>query len=112
MTPRNTFCALLLTLPLLAITGCDNRTPTTSQINQTSQPDDSNLKRAVSEALQRDTLFAQSDIDVVAQRGQIKLTGKVATLQDKNRAADIVNKVDGVTSVSNNLEIVTPTGTN
>lgn len=109
MTPRHTLCALLLTLPLLAVTGCD--TMSTTDTNSTQQ-DDTRLNTAVSDALQRDTLFAQSDITVASQQGQIRLNGTVASMQDKNRAGEIAQKVSGVSGVSNNLEVVTAAATN
>lgn len=112
MTLRHTLCALLLTMPLLAITGCDNMSKPASQSTQPSQIDDASLQQAVSNALQRDTLFAHSDIAVTSQRGQIRLSGTVASMQDKNRATEIAQQVAGVSSVSNSLEIITPTSKN
>lgn len=109
MTKRHIFYSLLLALPLLVVTGCDNKaTPSRQAVTQ----DNASLQLSVSNALQRDTLFAQRAITVVAQQGQITLSGIVATLQDKNRAGDIAKNIIGVTSVNNNLDIVTPTGAN
>lgn len=109
MTPRQTFCALLLTLPLLAISGCDNMSV---PAGQTTQRDDTNLKQTVSEALQRDALFAQSDISVTSQKGNITLNGTVVSIQNKNRAGEIAKQINGVKAVNNNLEIVTSTSSN
>lgn len=109
MTPRHTLCALLLTLPLLAISGCDNMSTPASQ---TSQRDEFNLQQTVSEALQRDALFAQSDISVTSQKGNITLNGTVDSIQHKNRAGEIAKQVTGVETVNNNLEVVASTSTN
>lgn len=109
MTPRHIFYSLLLVLPLLIVTGCDNK-PT--QTRQASTQDNATLQVTVSEALLRDTLLSQSAITVVAQQGQITLSGIVAALEEKNRAGDIAKNIVGVTSVNNNLDIVTPTSTN
>lgn len=107
--------SLLVALPLLALTSCDNISAPKSQSTALSQnipQDDTSLNRSVSDALQRDSLYARGNITVASQRGQITLSGSVASIQDKNRAAEIANKVEGVTKVSNNLEIVTPDKTN
>lgn len=107
-----TLSSLLIALPLLALTSCDNMSASKSQSTPQSQnttEDDTSLNRSISDALQRDTLYANSDITVASQGSQVRLSGTVASIQDKNRAGEIANKVQGVTKVSNNLEIVTPT---
>lgn len=111
MKIHHTFYAMLLTLPLVAVTACDNRASAPMQpvqVDDTSvnRPvDDRSLNRDVSSALQRDAAFARNRINVAADKGHITLTGTVESLQDKNRAAEIVKKVTGVIEVHNNLEI-------
>ncbi|MCC5827550.1 BON domain-containing protein [Alkalimonas sp.] len=114
MKLHHTFYTLLLALPLVAVTACDNRAPTSStqpkpmsvdESRTYRQVDDNSLNRDVSNALQRDTAFARNTIKVAANKGHITLTGTVASMQDKNRAAEIAKEVTGVIEVHNNLEI-------
>ncbi len=107
-----TFYAMLCTLPLVVVTACDSRAPTSStqpmsadQSRTYRQVDDSSLNRDVSNALQREAAFANNRIRVEADKGHITLTGAVASMQHKNRAAEIAKQVPGVIEVHNNLEI-------
>ncbi|KKO45121.1 hypothetical protein WG68_11845 [Arsukibacterium ikkense] len=101
-----TLQALLLTLPLLAVTGCDNKP---AAAGQNSQQQDNRLGSAVTEALQRDAVFARSDINVmVSAAGQVTLSGTVASSEDKRRAAEIVQQVAGIKNVNNELDVVSP----
>ncbi len=113
------FYATVLSLPLLILAGCDGmnnqRTtnPTAASDGQkatTAYIDDSVLKRDVTTALQRDPVFSNGDITVSSLKGQITLTGFVATREDITKAADIAKKVQGVTGVTNSL-ILKPAST-
>lgn len=116
MKLRHTICAVLLTLPLFALTACDRNTASAPMNgaqdrsgSQTSQFDDSSLNRSVADALLRDAAFSDNSINVTSDQGHITLNGSVASLQEKNRATEIVKEVMGVTRVQNNLEIVMTT---
>ncbi|MDP4535779.1 BON domain-containing protein [Alkalimonas collagenimarina] len=116
MKLRHNIYAVLLTLPLFALTACDRNTASApmnatqdSGNSQTSQFDDSSLNRSVSNALLRDAAFSDNSISVTSDKGHITLNGSVASLQDKNRATEIVKEVIGVTRVQNNLEIIMTT---
>lgn len=106
---RHTFCALLLSLPLLTVTGCDNMSETQTQPHLLN---DNSVNLAVSEALERETWFSQSNIEVTSLDGQVTLNGTVASMQDKNRATEVVTKVNGVKDVNNELEIINPADAN
>ncbi|ALS99720.1 BON domain-containing protein [Lacimicrobium alkaliphilum] len=105
MILRQAFCALLLTLPLIAVTACDNMTETKTQPQKI---DDNSLSQAVSEVLERDALSARSNIKVTSLDGKVSLTGTVASAEDKTHATGLVKKVNGVKTVNNDLEITTP----
>ncbi|SNY49383.1 BON domain-containing protein [Arsukibacterium tuosuense] len=104
------FCAMLLALPVLAVTGCDAGYARTGQ--HTPQQD-GKLHTAITEVIQRDAAFRQSDINVlVSRQGQVTLSGTVGSIQDKKRASEIVKQVAGIKIVNNELEVVTPGNTN
>lgn len=105
MILHNKFYALLLTVLLLTLVGCDNMSATKTN---TVQLDDTSLNLNVTEALQKDTLFERGTISVTSLNGQVKLNGTAASLQDKNQATEIANKVKGVRGVQNNLQVIAP----
>lgn len=105
MKTHGTFCALLLTLPLLALTGCDAGSATAGQNEQR----DGQLQTTINEAIQRDAAFEHSNINVlVSRQGQVTLSGTVASIEDKKRASEIVKQVAGIKIVNNELEVATP----
>lgn len=109
MKTHQTLCALLLTIPLLAITGCDAGSATAGQH---AQKQDSPLYTTITAALQRDAAFEHSDINVmVSEQGQVTLSGTVASTQDKRRASEVAKQVAGIKIINNELKVVTPGGT-
>lgn len=101
-------------LLVLTLTACDgaNAKKATNYLAASDQPgstpahlDDILLKREVAMALQRDPLFGNGDVTVYSQQGQITLEGRVDTPAAIAKAADITRKVQGVTFVTNKLEV-------
>ncbi|WP_213997712.1 BON domain-containing protein [Arsukibacterium sp.] len=105
MKTHHALCALILTLPLLALTGCDAGSATAGQNDRLQ---DGSLQTTINDAIQRDAAFEHSDINVlVSNQGQVTLSGTVASVQDKKRASEIVKQVAGIKIVNNELEVAT-----
>lgn len=64
------------------------------------------LAQRVKQALEGDSKVTGGGIDVTAKDGRISLWGTTATPAERSRAAQIAGKVDGVTSVDNQLKVV------
>jgi hyperosmotically inducible protein len=70
--------------------------------------DDAAVTTAVKSSLLKNQLVNGEDyntwtVHVETTQGVVHLTGHVKTEADKSRAADVTQKVDGVTSVKNDL---------
>jgi osmotically-inducible protein OsmY len=72
---------------------------------------DKGLRMAIAAALQRDPAPGQAPaesrmpIRVLVRNARVKLTGSVATSQDRSRAEDVIRSVAGVLSVENRLSV-------
>ena len=64
------------------------------------------LAQRVKQALETDAKVGAGGIDVTAKDGRISLWGTTGTPAERSRAAQIAAKVDGVTSVDNQLKVV------
>ena len=65
------------------------------------------LAAKVKQALEaRDAKLPSGAIDVTAANGKISLWGAVATDAQRRRAAQIAGKIEGVSSVDNQLKVV------
>ena len=65
------------------------------------------LARRVKQALERETKVNAGAIDVTAaDGGRVSLWGTAATAGERNLAAQIAGKVDGVASVDNQIKVV------
>ena len=64
------------------------------------------LARRVKQALEGDGKIQGAGIDVTATDGKVTLWGTTATPGERNRAGQIAAKVDGVSSVDNQLKVV------
>jgi hyperosmotically inducible periplasmic protein len=67
--------------------------------------DDKTLSYRVSSAVHDDSEYKMGDVDVKAFRGNVQLSGFVATEDQKRRAGDIARNVQGVQSVENNITV-------
>jgi hyperosmotically inducible periplasmic protein len=64
------------------------------------------LASRVKQALESDGKVQAAAIDVTAKEGRVSLWGTAATSGERNRAAQIAGKVDGVASVDNQIKVV------
>jgi hyperosmotically inducible periplasmic protein len=64
------------------------------------------LAQRVKQALEGDAKVQAAAIDVTAKDGRVSLWGTAATAGERNRAADIASKVQGVASVDNQIKVV------
>ena len=67
------------------------------------QIDDKSTSMRVKHALGEDTAYKYSMVEVKTFKGVTQLSGFVNTRDQKNRAADIAKRVDGVREVQNNI---------
>lgn len=64
------------------------------------------LARRVKQALEGDGKIQGAGIDVTAADGKVTLWGTTATAGERNRAGQLAAKVEGVSSVVNQLKVV------
>lgn len=67
--------------------------------------DDSGDSSRVKKALAADTQYKYEDVNVQTFKGVVQLSGFVNSNDQKNRAGDIAKKVEGVSSVKNNITV-------
>jgi hyperosmotically inducible protein len=84
-----------------AFLGC----ATTQNQKVEQQLDDQTITAKVQTALSNDPSLKKFTIEVKTYHGEVVLKGKVDSLEDVYRAAEIVNPVEGVKSVFNDLDV-------
>jgi len=67
--------------------------------------DDAAIATKLEAELVADPLTAATDIDIEVDRDQVQLNGFVASEEARDRAEEIAENINGVTSVANNLEV-------
>ena len=66
---------------------------------------DERIRDDVNDRLTDDPFLDASDIEVMVDKGEVTLTGKVTSREDKRRAEDLADNVSGVKHVQNNLRL-------
>ena len=100
---------LCLTGATAVLTGCaGNR----NERSTGEYIDDKALSYRVSSALHDNSEYKLSGVDVKSFRGNVQLSGFVATADQKNKAGEIAKTVQGVQSVENNITVKTYLGEN
>lgn len=72
---------------------------------------DETIKNEVNEALYHETYVDASDIDVSVDNGEVTLSGTVDSRMAKRRAEDCIERITGVSDVSNHLKVKRSTDT-
>lgn len=73
-----------------------------------SVPDDRTIAFWVGEALREDPRVWVADIDIVTKGGVVQLSGFVTTLMQRQFAAAIASKIQGVVRIENRLKLAAP----
>jgi hyperosmotically inducible protein len=60
----------------------------------------------VKRALEGEAKIQAAGIDVTASDGKVTLWGTAATARERNRAASVASKVEGVSAVDNQIKVV------
>ncbi len=83
------------------------KAPEAPKAAEAPKPDaNKELAGKVKRALESEAKIQGAGIDVTATDGKVTLWGTTATAAERNRAAQVAAKVDGVTSVDNQLKVV------
>ena len=94
----------LLFIMLLVISGCaGTKAPGKNPVE--SVVDDSTTTTRIKHDMLRDKIVKARQIDVDTIGGHVTLTGVVVTRNEATRATQIAQRVPGVKSVSNNIQI-------
>lgn len=64
------------------------------------------LAAKVKRALEGEAKIQAAGIDVTASGGKVTLWGTAATARERNRAANVASKVEGVSAVDNQIKVV------
>ena len=64
------------------------------------------LAQRVKQALEGEAKIQAAAIDVTAKEGRVTLWGTAATAGERNRAGQIAQKIEGVSSVDNQIKVV------
>jgi osmotically-inducible protein OsmY len=75
------------------------------KVRPNEQPKDKDIENMVEKALRRDPYVESYEITVNSINGVVDLYGKVDTIFEKYRAADVAARVNGVILVDDNLEV-------
>jgi hyperosmotically inducible protein len=108
------FC-LILSLSamslLLGVTGCSTPPPPPAPIESGHQQsagqktDDQNTSTRVNAALAQDIEYKFDRVNVETFNGTVQLSGFVSSIDQKNRAGDIAEKVEGAKQVRDNITV-------
>ena len=97
--------ALCLALPIAATTGLVGCAGSRYERSTGEYVDDKSLSARVNSALRDNPEYKFGDVRVTSFRGTVQLSGFVNTTDQKSRAGDIAEKVQGVKDVKNNITV-------
>lgn len=94
--------AIILTVMLSTVMGCAS----TSKHEGTGQYlDDSVITTKVKAVIFHEPSLKSAEINVETYKGQVQLSGFVATAADIDKAVEVASSVKGVTSVKNDIRV-------
>jgi osmotically-inducible protein OsmY len=105
MLSRRRTCWILASLLLFTSAGCGSRSRIATQTAQPADGDQLVLVARVKTALLNDPIVGRRRIDVYATGGQVRLAGRVATIEERDRAVSLARAVQGVQGVTSDLDI-------
>lgn len=103
-------------LAVIGLTGCESM-HRNSDRTAGREMDDKHITSRVQDALRNEPVYKFSDVDVKTFNGVVQLSGFVNTDDQKQRAGDLAQHVQGVAQVVNSIALKaqtspTPTGRN
>ena len=110
----NYYAALLLTLALITVGGCDQ---TTQNVNEKiiKRVDDSVITAKVKAAIQAAPALKLTEINVETDNGVVQITSVVKSqsdVTDMSRAIELASRVEGVAYVRPEVQINAKVGSN
>ena len=96
---------LLAALLLFTSAACGSRSRIATQTPQPADGDQLVLVARVKTALLNDPIVGKRRIDVHITGGQVRLAGRVATIEERDRAVSLARAVPGVQGVTSDLDI-------
>jgi osmotically-inducible protein OsmY len=102
-------------MAVMGLTGCSMFQEKSSDRSAGRQLDDKVITEQVEEKLQNEPVYKFSDVDVKTFAGVVQLSGFVNNDDQKRRAGELAQRVEGVSRVINNIALkpgseLTPTG--
>jgi hyperosmotically inducible protein len=103
----NSLCLVLaLSLPIVVATGVVGCAPGSRYERSTGEyVDDKALNSRVRSALSDNPEYKFSDVSVTSFRGTVQLSGFVNSTDQKRKAGEIAEKVQGAKAVENNITV-------
>jgi osmotically-inducible protein OsmY len=102
MKRTNRISALIAALALASLAGCAG---TATQSSTGQYIDDTAITAKVKTAIFNDASLKSAEINVETFKGQVQLSGFVASPTSIAQASAVTRNVDGVTSVKNDLRL-------
>ncbi|WP_447968142.1 BON domain-containing protein [Nitrospira sp. M1] len=91
----------LIMMSMVLIMGCQSMTGKTAG----TTVDDALITSSVNAKLAGDSMASMARIDVDTERGEVLLSGIVESSEARERAENLARQVEGVTHVTNNLQV-------
>jgi hyperosmotically inducible protein len=102
MNPANVISAALLAILLVTAVGCAGSATSESTGEYI---DDTAITTRVKAALVKDPLVKAREVSVETFKGVVQLSGFVSSEEAMNQAVIVAGRVEGVTSLTNNMSI-------
>src|ERR1051325_10755111 len=91
---------------VLALTGCEMINHHSGDRTAGRMLDDTTITASVKHDLHREPIYKFDDVDVKTYNGVVQLSGFVSSEEQKQRAAEIAQRAEGVTQVMNNITVM------
>jgi osmotically-inducible protein OsmY len=102
MTHSTRICVLVAAVALTAFAGCAS---TAKQESTGQYIDDTAITTSVKAAIFNEPGLKSAEINVETYKGRVQLSGFVSTREKSERAVQVAQAVNGVTSVANDMQI-------
>jgi osmotically-inducible protein OsmY len=104
----NYYPALLITLALITVGGCEQTTQNTSHEKSVKHIDDNVITARVKAAIQSAPALKLAEINVETDKGVVQMTSVVKSqsdIWDMSRAVELASRVEGVNYVKHDMRV-------